>query len=642
MVRGLSTSAFFKRLNSLVLPCVSAIACAAHPQPAALPAARDLVLVTIDTLRADHVGATGGPAGITPTIDALARAGVVFRDATAHAPLTLPSHATILTGRYPPAHGVADNSGFTLGDSIPTLATILHGAGFQTAAFVSSYVLRGSTGLARGFDSYDDRFAGAGQLHVTVSSLERRGPEVAREAARWLRGARRPYFLWVHLYDPHAPYDPPPAFAAKFPGRPYDGEIATSDFAVSTLLDALDPGRRAETLIVVTGDHGESLGEHGESEHGILLYDATLHVPLVIAGPRVPGGVTVASQVRHVDVVPTVLDLLGVAVPTGLDGVTLRPAMTRTDRAAVGPPEAPLSYAESRFGALHFGWSAIHSARDGVWKYIEAPRPELYDLRSDPSERTNAIASRSQTAEGLARALASTAQGSAPPTAPATTADAAERLRSLGYVGGRVALGGTEGADPKDEIGRYEAYVRAFNDALQDLESGRAALAEARFRALAQAFPRAFEAHQYLARALAARRAWRPAVAELDLAIRLSPREAVLYFDAARTLADAAQFTEAFARLEAGRRLEPSSFYGALTEGLVARAAGRLDRAERAFREAVALNPSLALAHFELGAFAERRGDRPAAEAEYRAALDGDPTMTQAREALDRLRRQGS
>src|SRR5438132_447881 len=281
----------------------------------------------LETLRADRVGADGGTAGVTPALDAFARDGAVFLDATAHAPLTLPSHSSILTGRYPASHGVHDNSGFALSESVPTLASLLHGAGYHTAAFVASFVLRGSTGLARGFDVYDDTFEGMGRSHQTTTSLQRRAPEVARDAVRWLARAPRPYFLWVHFYDPHAPYDAPPAFAEKFPGRPYEAEVATADFGVSTVLDALPPDRRADTLVVVTGDHGESLGDHGESEHGILLYDATLHVPLIMAGAGVPAGVRVRRQVRHVDLVPTIAELLGVRVPASVDGVSLVPLL---------------------------------------------------------------------------------------------------------------------------------------------------------------------------------------------------------------------------------------------------------------------------------------------------------------------------
>jgi len=619
--------------------------------------ARNVLLVTIDTLRADRVGADGGQPGVTPAIDALAQSGATFLDATAHAPLTLPSHTSILTGRYPPGHGVHDNGGFHLGDDVPTLATVLHDRGFHTAAFVSSFVLRASAGLARGFDRYDDRFEGLGRAHQTASALERRGPETARAAAQWLASADSPFFLWVHFYDPHAPYDPPPAFASKFPGRPYDAEVAAADFALSTVLAALTPERVAQTAVIVTGDHGESLGEHGESEHGMLLYDATLHVPLVISGPGVGAGVRVERQVRHVDLLPTIADLVGVPVPAGGDGVSLIPLVARSPSGA--PPNAtppqpgvhPMttasssdrdpvaSYAESRFAELHFGWAPLRSLRDGTWKYIAGPAPELFMLTADRGERDNRRDARADTAAGMARVLAALAgRETAGGAKPTVDADAAERLRSLGYVSGEVSIG-APGADPNREIARYETYVKAFNAGLASLELGDTRAAESAFRRLAHECPLAFEPHQYLARTLAARRAFGEAAAEFDVALRLSPREAAVYFDAARALADGAQFDRAFALVAQGRGLEPASYSGALSEGLIARAAGQNDRAERALHEAITLNPTLSVAHLELGRLAEARGERDAARREYQRALDGDAMLAAARDALERLSR---
>jgi choline-sulfatase len=652
-------SGFFARyvgaVSTVLLLAAAGCGGAGVGRPA--PARPDIIVVTIDTLRADRILRGAGPAGPAPAVDAVGREGAAFLDATAHAPLTLPSHASIFTGRYPPVHGVRDNAGFTLDPALPTLASTLRGAGYRTAAFVSSFVLRASTGLSQGFDLYDDRFAGLGSSRLTTSRLERRGPEVAREAARWLATAPRPYFLWVHFYDPHAPYDPPPAFASKFPAQPYDGEVAASDFGVATLLDALPADRRAATLVVITADHGESLGEHGESEHGILLYDATLHVPLVMRGPGIPAGMVVRRQVRHVDLLPTITDLAGVKPPSPLDGVSLVPLLSgraqaggglRSDPAAADSGEVPLSYAESRFGELHFGWSAIHSVRDGAFKYIDGPAPELYEIDRDPGERRNQHAERAATSAALARAVGTLSASGRGLTQsrPAAAADAAERLRSLGYVSGRVELAAPGaarpadapgGEDPKQEIARYERYVAAFNRGLSQLESGHAAAAEAIFRDLARAFPRAFEAHQYLARALAARGAFPQALAEFDRAISLGPREPAVRFDEARALADAGQFDRAFARIAEGRALEPASFYGALTEGLVAAAAGQPRRAETAYRDALALNPALSIAHFELGRLAEGRGDRDAARSEYRRALDGDASMAEAARALDRV-----
>ena len=534
------------QLAGIVIILETAFACGGRTDPPPTRAARpNVLLMTIDTLRADRVGAISGKLDVTPAIDELARTGTTFTDATAHVPLTLPSHTSILTGRYPVSHGVFDNSGFRLRDEVPTLATVLHGTGYHTAAFVASFVLRPAAGLARGFDVYD-----------AVREGERRAPDVARVAGEWLSSAPTPFFAWVHFYDPHAPYDPPPAFASKFRGRLYDGEVATADFGVSAVLDRVPATERANTMVIVTGDHGESLGEHGESEHGVLVYDSTLHVPLVMRGPGVPRGSVVHTQARHVDIAPTIFKVVDVQAPAGLDGVPLFPT-----------PAAHPSYAESRFAAIHFGWSPLRSVRDGEWKYIDAPTPELYQLTNDPSESTNMQSTRAATAAGLAKVLATLSAHDTP--SPSTMhADAAERLRSLGYVSSTISLGGAKDGsiDPKRDIGRYEAYVQTFNDGLSKLESGRAAEAEPVFRKLATQFPQAFEAHQYLARALTAMRRYRDALAELDVALALAPADASLYFDDAQTLALDGDLDRADAQLRAGEKLDPASSDASLTK----------------------------------------------------------------------------
>jgi tetratricopeptide (TPR) repeat protein len=277
----------------------------------------------------------------------------------------------------------------------------------------------------------------------------------------------------------------------------------------------------------------------------------------------------------------------------------------------------------------------LTSGRDGQWKYVDAPGGELYDLRNDPHEAENRVDTQRDTAAGLSRALEQVAASEAQPR-PSADADAAERLRSLGYASGRNEIG-SPGANPRTEIARYEAYVETFNAGLAQLEGNEARGAERTFRSLAQQFPRAFEAHQYLARALAARRAYADAAAEYDLALALNATEPALYFDAARAFAAAHRFDRAFELVTEGRRRDPGSFYGPLAEGFVAAAAGDADRAERAFGEAVARNQGLAVAHFELGRLAESKNDRPRAEAEYHKALDGDPSMTPARQAIERL-----
>lgn len=270
-----------------------------------------VLLITIDTLRADRVAPDGPFAPLTPNLGALAARGARFTDATAHAPLTFPSHVSIHTGLLPSEHGARDNGSYVLEDGARTLAERLQERGYATGAFVASFVLSKSFGLAQGFETYVDRFDPSGSRY-SFSELQRRGSAVAGDAAAWLADAGtrgRPVFLWMHLYDPHTPYDAPAAFARRFPDQPYNAEVAAADWAVGYLLESADEDFLRNALVIVTSDHGEGLGEHGEPEHGIFLYDATIEVPLIIAGPGVPAGVTVTEQVRHVDLLPTVMEL---------------------------------------------------------------------------------------------------------------------------------------------------------------------------------------------------------------------------------------------------------------------------------------------------------------------------------------------
>ncbi len=609
--------------------------CARQQADQVVPPPPDVVLITIDTLRADRVGAYGGRPETTPNLDRLAGRGITFMGATAHVPLTAPSHASILTGLYPPHHTLRDNGGFVLSPRSRTLAELLRERGYHTAAFVASYVLNRNTGLARGFETYGDRFDASGP-HPSLPGLQRRGPEVARDAIGWLATVGHPFFLWVHLYDPHAPYDPPPAFGSRFPGKPYEAEIATSDWAVGEVLRAVDTKSR-NALVIATADHGESLGEHGEMEHGLLLYDATLRVPLIVAGPSIRAGGRVAQQVRHVDIVPTVLDWAHVPLPVGLDGVSLRSVIAGQ---AGGP--APSSYSETLFGRLHFGWSELRAVRNGQFKFVEAPDPELYDVRADPGERANLFSQRRETAAALSKALATlggpSSEDAAATTSPVKSVEA-ERLRSLGYVSGHVELGAAAGADPKTQIAGYVDYVARFTEGVDALQAGRQPEAERILKDLAHRFPASYEAHQYLGRSLAARGAHDEAIREFDEAHRLSPQTALVEYDVAKSLAAKRQFDAALEHVNKGLVLEPDTFYGYLTKGEVLRAAGDRAKAADAFQKALALSPGLAVAEYELGRLAEDAGDWPGARQHYQRALASDATMTAARRALTRVER---
>ena len=417
-----------------VIALLLVAALSAGPEtPAAPRAGLNLLLVTIDTLRADRVGCYDRSHVATPAMDGLAATGTVFTRAFSHAPLTLPAHASLLLGRTPPAHGVHDNGRFTVREDSLTLAENLKGFGYATGAFVGGYPLHSRFGLGQGFDVYDDRFAAS--PGVGRDFAERRAGAVADAALDWVKARRSPWFLWVHLYDPHDPYEPPEPFRTQYKDAPYDGEVAYADQTVGRLLAFLrEAALEAGTMVVLTGDHGESLGEHGELTHGFLAYNATLWVPLII---RLPGKSPsrVDQTVAHVDLFATVCDGLGLTRPRGLEGRSLLPAM---DGRRLPPP---LVYFECLSPYYGRGWAPIRGHLDGRMKFIESPMPELYDLEKDFRETSNLAAARDlakfrRTLEGLVRDEAASSKSGA-----GTKLDAAavERLRSLGYVAGPAA-----------------------------------------------------------------------------------------------------------------------------------------------------------------------------------------------------------
>ena len=386
-MQNLSTIA---RIFLVSLLCVN---CGKRPQRSDHDAAvvENVVLVTIDTLRADHIGCFGYQLVQTPHLDSLAARGTRFAQAVTPVPLTLPSHASILTGTYPFVHGVRDMGGFVLQESPPTLATLLSQAGFRTAAFVGSVTLDHRYGLNRGFATYDDDMPPA-ESEAGPRKPERRAEVVVERTLAWL--AARPagrFFLWVHFFDPHSPYDAPQPFHAQYADHPYDGEVAYADAQLGRLLEAVrEQGVSDRTLFVVMGDHGESLGEHGESTHGIFLYDATTRIPLVIAGPGVPYGKVVQAQVRSIDVMPTILAAVKIKAGDLLQGVSLCPLIEGNGGL---PPESRFALMETIYPRTHLGWSELRAVRTTEWKYIQAPQEELYNLLTDPAESCNVVKS---------------------------------------------------------------------------------------------------------------------------------------------------------------------------------------------------------------------------------------------------------
>lgn len=652
-----------------------------------------VLLVTIDTLRADRVGAYGHTQAMTPALDALAARGVRFADATAHAPLTHPSHAAIMTGRYPGAFGIRLNGMTPLPAEATTLAERFRAAGYATGAVVASVILDEAYGMGQGFESYDDRIAAPAGGDVALSSLQRRAGEVTDRALAWLAsrsapggrslgegGKREGWFLWVHYYDPHLPYDAPKLGTGRnFQNRPYDAEVAYVDQQLARLLRGVDTAR---TVVAVTSDHGEALGDHGEGDHGYFLYDATLHVPLIIAGPGI-GPRVVTEQVRLIDVAPTVLDLAGIGDRSAYDGESLRGLMHGAARR-----EIPPSYAESWYPKLHFGWSELRSLRVGEWKHIAAPKPELYDLRTDPGELKNVIAARGSVAARMAADMQKITSGfdarAAEAPAAAPDADAVARLRALGYVGSMAPTASAAGGDdPKDRLGDYLAYRMQFNRALGLLsrsaglptEAARvrmAAEAGALLQGLVKRNVRAYEAHLYLGQAYAAQKKFDAALGEFDASSLLNPQNAQPHFEAAKAFAAKGDTAGAVTRAGRGLALDPQSFYGHYTLGTIRLRANQPTEAAPALARAVALNPddpraranlaeaamrtrALALArdqyeklvelkyrlpetHFNLGVIAEARRDIDAARRHYQAALKANPRFQAARQALARLK----
>lgn len=439
---------------SLALAAVLGLAVAVTPAakaPARPAAARgDVVLITIDTLRADAPGFAGNRRSQTPVLDRLAGQGRVFTNTHAHNVVTLPSHTNILTGLYPFQHGVRDNSGFRLPAGVPTLATVLHGAGYTTGAFVGAFPLDSQFGLNHGFDVYDDHYP-KGSHEDEFLMAERRGDDVVRLAlAWWQRQAKgKPRFLWVHLYDPHAPYLPPEPFASRFKDNLYLGEVAAADSFLAPLLGPFLDGKEKPALVVVTADHGESLGEHGEQSHGLFAYEATLKVPLVVWGRGITPGRD-ARQARHVDIFPTILQAVGIDSPPPR-------GLRRPGRSLLAPPpaasESSDSYFESLSATLNRGWAPLRGLLRNGTKWISLPLPEVYALPKDPGERTNLIDQQRPAARDVFAALPK--ESAWPPRRDATRPEDDARLLSLGYIVGTATSKESYGPDddPKRLIG---------------------------------------------------------------------------------------------------------------------------------------------------------------------------------------------
>ena len=613
-------------------------------RPGAL-AGWNVLLVSLDTVRADHVGCYGYARAATPTLDALAAGGVRCDQAVAPVPLTLPSHATLLTGLYPHHHGARTNGMFRLDDDVTTLAELLKRRGYHTGAVISAYVLDRRYGLAQGFDDYADDLT-EGNRSTKFGYRERIAAKANESAIRWLREHHGdPFLMWLHYFDPHAPYTPPEPHRGRFPDQPYDGEIAYVDEQLGRVLAVLDElNVRDRTLVVAVSDHGESLGEHGEWTHGIMIYDATMRVPVIWNAPgALPAGHVVAGQVGLIDVMPTILDLLGEEVPPGLDGVSL----LRTDATASSEVGTRELYIENMATKLQYGWAPLMGVRRADLKFIFAPKPELYDLRADPNELNNLFANRREQAGQLYERLRGMVGGD--PEMSAAVAgnlpmDAAsrEKLRSLGYVFKDEDTSTTRRAahDPKDMMADWLTLQRAEKLA----DAGKHAECVATLEPLLRARPENARCWQVIGTSYQALGKGEQALAAYRREVKLTHRKVEAVARLASALLGAGKVDEADAELTRAVADDPQSPQALFGLASVRMRQGRQDEAVALYERSIKVGRGsfAATANFNIGAMHYAAGRLAPARQAFERSLAADPGYARPARALaELLRRDG-
>ncbi|HKW27437.1 MAG TPA: sulfatase-like hydrolase/transferase [Terriglobales bacterium] len=622
-----------------------------------------MLLITLDTTRADRMGFLGSKRGLTPNLDAFARSAAVFSRGYSQVPLTTPSHATILTGTYPQFNHVSD-LGSPLEKDLPYLPEILRRHGYRTAAFVGSQVLDPKTasapGFDRGFDTYDAPFHARRPGDDRYHSIERRGMEVVEHALTWLnQHPHGPFFLWLHFYDPHDPYDPPPPFKARYAASPYDGEIAYVDSAVGKLLAALRTrGLLPQTLVAVVADHGEAFGEHGELSHGLFLYDDTLHVPLLI---KLPGArahhLLVGSRVGLVDIVPTLLQELGIAVPPAMQGESLLPLM-KADRAI--SRSAQLSdrpeYAETDYPHRAFGWSSLRSWRAGKYVYIDAPERELYDQTTDPGNLHNLAGSTPAVADAMAAQLQAFRRKTARTggAQAVLTPQQAAQLQALGYVASGsnkpVAEEKKRGVDPKEKVGISNSLHKALLEteeqhyreaipllvqvlqaepgiAIANLQLGRAwnslgeyAKAVPWLQKAVELTPQSVDAHYELGAALGEMGDWEGSARQIQAALDQDPNSDELHFYLGSAYEETGRVADAMKEYQSAARLNPDNYRANLLLGRLLAMQNQAAEALPYLKKAVQLQPQSADAHKFLGNVYAVLGDEAKAQREHAEA----------------------
>jgi choline-sulfatase len=598
----------FRRLlacGSLFLSVLAGVQPATKPAPKRglhqSPPSPNVILITIDTLRADHLGCYGAKNIKTPTLDGLAADGVVFDRAISQVPLTWPSHAAILTGTYPFQNGVQDFTGQPLSPKFRSLAQAFKSTGYRTGAVVSAFVLDRSWGLVRGFDFYDDAFSAETFQKKEIGLVDRRAEQSVAHALTWLKKTRQqPFFLWLHLYDPHSPYDPPKPYRTEYLDHPYDGEIAYADHELGKLIAWLKQNQLYDSaLIAMLSDHGESLGQHGEDEHGFFVYNATLHVPLIVKPPASSDIRATRSResVETISVAPTLLQLARIKDP--IQQQFQSPSLLQTKT----PSHNPV-YSETFYPFSSFGWAPLHSLERDGFHYIDAPKPELYDLQADPAETKNIITEQPATVavlkEELQRLLARNSFAEPKNTSAALSPDALEKLRALGYFGFRAAVSPQTRAvglpDPKDKISEFNTILKS-EDAFHEHDDDRA---EALLLQVQQQDPQIYVIPFLLGESALRHEQWERAVEQLQRCLELNPNFDNAMTGLARALAKLGREDEALTWLKQAGTNNPANYRAWYEIGLL-EAKSDPDAALSMYEKAITIQPNFPPGQRELG-----------------------------------------
>ena len=610
---------------------VGSLACSGQESPPVGDRDLNVLVITLDTIRADRLGAYGNTDIQTEFVDGLAARGVVFDRCIAPTPLTLPSHASLFTGTYPVFHGVRDNSNYVVPAELMTMAELLSEEGYRTGGFVGAFVLSTRWGLDQGFETYTEPESGYDPTLMSFAQIQRPADAVVDDAIAWLRKeSEQPWFAWVHLYDPHLPYDPPPAFAGEYPDDPYLGEVAFADSQLERLDEFLESsGLDSNTLIVFAGDHGEGLGDHGEFDHGLLLYQTTARVPLIIVHPdSTSRGVRREEVVSLVDIMPTIAEALDLPLPGGVQGQSLWPLI-----AGAGVFDEKPVYAETLYPKLHFGWSPLTALQDRRFQFIQSSDPELYDLVRDPKQQENLYRTSPDVAERMIRDLEAMVERlgwGAMDASNEPDAGTIAKLAALGYVTGGVSPDEGQSIDDLPSPRSMLPIYTLFGKASAAVSEGDEAEGERMLLEIVEANDSLVDAWFTLGKLYKRQGRLAEAVSAYREAHARRPLDPSLVSKYADALMSTGQPAEAEQLLLAAQAKHPDNPYIVFAMARVMETTGRFAESEKLFRESLTLDPRLATAHVRLAALALRRGDVNAVNAELDAALRLDPGVPDA------------